>query len=154
MTKIGMKRQTPKKPIKKRETISSVKKRVWVLFSKYIRTRDCLKTTGCASFGLCITCGKRYHIALLQAGHFIPGRHNANLFSEKGVHAQCYNCNINLRGNTLEYRRQIIQMYGEGYDEVLEKEAQQIRKFTVAELIVFEQYLKNKLKQKELEHGS
>ena len=152
MTKTGMKRQTPKKPIKKRETISSVKKRAWVLFSKCIRIRDCLKTTGCASFGLCITCGKRYHISLLQAGHFIPGRHNANLFSEKGVHAQCYNCNINLRGNTLEYRRQINKMYGEGYDEVLEKEAREIKKFTVKDLLELEQDLKNKLK--ELEHGS
>src|SRR3990167_8214756 len=112
---------------KKKPTLSSVKKKAWVLFSQYIRMRDCLRTTGCSSFGLCITCSKRYHIKLLQAGHFIPGRHNANLFSEEGVHAQCYNCNINLRGNTLEYRRQIIKLYGKGYDEVLEKQANEIK---------------------------
>ena len=82
--------------------------------------RDCLKTTGCTSFGLCVTCSRRYHIKLLQAGHFISGRHNANLFSERGTHAQCYNCNINLRGNTLIYRRKILEMYGEDADEKLE----------------------------------
>ncbi len=120
----------------KKKTISSLKRKAWVLFSQYIRMRDCLRTTGCTSFGLCITCGKRYHFKLLQAGHFIPGRHNANLFLEKGCHAQCYNCNINLRGNTLEYRRKIIEMYGKGYDEVLEKEAQQIKKFTPQDLEV------------------
>jgi len=119
---------------KKRPTLSSLKKKAWILFSQYIRMRDCLRTTGCASYGLCITCGKRYHIKLLQAGHFISGRHNANLFNEEGCHAQCYNCNINLRGNTLEYRRQIIKLYGEGYDEVLETQARKIMKFTPSEL--------------------
>jgi len=130
----------------KRETIAKVKKNVWVVFSKYIRLRDCLETTGCASFGLCITCGKRYHFKLLQAGHFIPGRHNANLFSERGTHAQCYNCNINLRGNTLEYRRKIIEMYGEGADEELEEIARQIKSYTVVELKELEASLKAKIK--------
>lgn len=122
----------PTKP--KKKTTSSVKKKAWEYFSRMIRVRDCIKTTGCTSWGLCVTCGKRYHISLLQAGHFIPGRHNANLFEEKGCHAQCYNCNINLKGNTLIYRRKINEMYGEGYDEVLEENANQIKKFTVPEL--------------------
>ena len=129
-----MKKTLKKESTNKKKTISSAKRKAWVLFSIYIRTRDCLKTTGCASFGLCITCGKRYHFKLLQAGHFISGRHNANLFSEEGCHAQCYNCNINLRGNTLEYRRKIIKMYGKGYDEVLEQEARRTLKFTPQDL--------------------
>lgn len=131
---------------RKRATVSSLKKKAWVLFSQYIRLRDCLKTTGCASFGLCITCSKRYHIKLLQAGHFISGRHNANLFSEKGTQAQCYNCNINLRGNTLEYRRQIIKLYGEGADEVLESEAKQIKKFTIKDMEDLITELKKKIR--------
>ena len=118
----------------KKRTLTKAKKECWEVFSKFIRTRDCLKTTGCTSWGLCVTCGKRYHFKLLQAGHFIGGRHNNNLFSERGVHAQCYNCNINLRGNTLAYRRRIIEMYGEGADEELEREERQLRKFTVQEL--------------------
>jgi hypothetical protein len=118
----------------KQPSKSTIKKRAWEAFSRFIRTRDCLRTTGCADWGLCITCGKRYHIKLLQAGHFIPGRHNANLFSEKGCHAQCYNCNINLRGNSLEYRRQIIKLYGEGYDEILEKEDRDIKKYSPQDL--------------------
>lgn len=134
---------------KKRPSISSLKKKTWVVFSQYIRMRDCLKTTGCKDWGLCITCSKRYHIKLLQAGHFIPGRHNANLFSEEGCHAQCYNCNINLRGNTLEYRRKIIEMYGRFADVLLEKEARQIRKFTPQELMGMAEYYKNKIKELE-----
>jgi len=136
----------PKINAKKKPTLAKLKNKLWPIFSLYIRTRDCLKTTGCASFGLCITCGKRYHIKLLQAGHFIPGRHNANLFSEKGTNAQCYNCNINLKGNTLVYRRKIIEMYGFGADEELEREDKQIKKFQEFELLKMIEDYKNKTK--------
>ncbi len=131
---------------KKKPTLSKLKKNAWTLFSQYIRMRDCLRTTGCSSFGLCITCGKRYHFKLLQAGHFIQGRNNANLFSEEGTHAQCYNCNINLRGNTLEYRCQIIKLYGEGYDEVLRAKARETKKFTPSDLEELIKNLKEKIK--------
>lgn len=131
----------------KRVTVSQMKKKVWAAFSEYIRKRDCLETTGCASYGLCITCGKRLHFKLLQAGHFIPGRHNNNLFSEKGTHAQCYNCNINLKGNTLEYRRKIIELYSEGEDEELETQSRATRKFTVPELGELLEHYKQKIKE-------
>ena len=133
----------------KRITVSKIKKKVWAVFSEYIRKRDCLETTGCSSYGLCITCGKRLHFKLLQAGHFIPGRHNNNLFSERGTHAQCYNCNINLKGNTLEYRRKIIEMYGEGADEELETQSRATRKFAVPELGELLEHYQQKVKELE-----
>jgi len=132
---------------KKQPKISTLKKKVWVLFSEYIRKRDCLATTGLIDYGKCITCQKPIPRTLLQAGHFIPGRHNANLFSARGVHAQCYNCNINLKGNTLEYRRKIIELYGEGADLELEEEARQIKKFTIPELEALKVELKEKIKE-------
>lgn len=120
--------------MKSKKTVPKLKKKLWALFSIYIRMRDGLKTTGSIEWALCVTCGKRYHFKMLQAGHFIAGRHAGNLFSEEGTHAQCYNCNINLRGNTLEYRRQILKLYGTGADTTLEEEAHKIRKFIVPEL--------------------
>jgi hypothetical protein len=135
----------------KHKTVASEKKKTWETFSKWVRLRDCIGTTGTKAFALCITCGKRYHISVLQAGHFIPGRHNSNLFSERGVHAQCYNCNINLKGNTLEYRRKIIELYGEGADLELEAEDRQLRKFTVSELEQMRADYNQKIK--ELENG-
>lgn len=119
---------------RKRPTLSSVKKKTWEAFSRYIRTRDCIKTTGCPDWGLCCTCGKRYHIKLLQAGHFIAGRGNSILFDEVGTNAQCYNCNINLKGNTLAYRDFIVREYGEGEVERLRVLSGQAVKFTVVEL--------------------
>jgi len=52
---------------------------------------------------------------------------------------------MNLKGNTLEYRRQIIKMYGEGADEEIEREADQIKKFTTPELLELKEYYRNKI---------
>lgn len=130
---------------RKKRTIKQLKKDCWEIFSVYIRVRDCIRTTGCPSWGLCISCGKRYHIKLLQAGHFIPGRHNSNLFYERGVHAQCYNCNINLKGNTLNYADALVELYGEDIIEELRENARKTKKFTIAELEEFKLKLKEKL---------
>lgn len=86
---------------------------------------------------------------MLQAGHFVSGRHNAGLFSEKGVHAQCYNCNINLKGNTLEYRRQIVKKYGVDMDTRLEIEAAQVLQYKVCDLEEMAEVYKLKIKELE-----
>ncbi|KKM95072.1 hypothetical protein LCGC14_1191730 [marine sediment metagenome] len=133
-----------KRPIKK------LKAEAWRLFSLFIRMRDCLRTTGSVEYGECITCNNTLPFEELQAGHFIPGRHNTNLFSEKGVHAQCKRCNLFLGGNQLEYRRQIIKLYGEGYDEVLEEENKIGKKSSVDELEAIIKFLKEKIKLLEI----
>ena len=134
---------------KLKKTVTWWKKKVWKVFSEYIRLRDALNTTGSPHTLRCCSCGKPYPafgVGCAQAGHFIPGRHNSILFSEHCVHGQCYNCNINLYGNTLEYRRRIIEMYGDGYDEVLEQEDRRIKKFTRQELEEMKIDLKAKIK--------
>ena len=133
----------------KHKTITKVKKETWIEFSKFIRMRDGLRTTGSIDWALCITCGKRYHFKMLQAGHFVAGRHNGNLFSERGTHAQDYNCNINLKGNTLVYRRKIIELYGEGADLELEAEAERKIQYKVFELEELKETFKQKIKELE-----
>lgn len=76
-------------------------------FSKYIRTRDCLRFTGDPEEGRCVTCNRYYPYKKLQAGHFISGRGNAVLFDERLVYSQCVGCNGNppmgKGGNYVEY---------------------------------------------------
>lgn len=83
------------------------KEKAWVAFSKYIRTRDCLRFTGDPEEGMCITCKRSYPFSKLQAGHFISGRGNAVLFDERLVYSQCLGCNGNppmgKGGNYVEY---------------------------------------------------
>ncbi len=86
---------------------------LWKLFSKFIRLRDCLKTTGTIWRGKCVTCGRVYRFNDLHAGHFIPGRMNSILFNEQAVHIQCFRCNVVLGGNWPLYYRFMQSLYGQ-----------------------------------------
>jgi len=100
-----------KKPVRKANKgklggLRALRKKLWTLFSLFIRTRD--KFT-------CITCGKVAEGSGMHAGHFITGATcPASLyFDERNVHAQCYHCNINLSGNWVIYERKMIERYGQ-----------------------------------------
>lgn len=85
---------------KKKPSISSLKKKLWTEFSLYIKNRD---------NWTCFTCGRKAEGSGLHAGHFIPKSVGGNslYFHETNVHAQCYNCNINLGGNQYEYGQRL-----------------------------------------------
>lgn len=91
-----------KKP--KKITYAKAKRKAWDAFSKYIRLRD--EVQGC------FTCGVVKPYKQMQAGHWIPGRHNSILFDERGYHAQCYHCNIGLKGNPVVYYDRMLKDYG------------------------------------------
>uniref|UniRef100_A0A6M3LUQ8 Putative lambda recombination protein n=1 Tax=viral metagenome TaxID=1070528 RepID=A0A6M3LUQ8_9ZZZZ len=132
---------------KKQASKKTIKDRTWRAFSKYIRLRDCLKTTGTVTHGKCITCGKLLSITFCDAGHFVSRRYNSTLFDERNVHIQCRYCNRFLNGNLLEYRRQIIRLYGEGIDIELEDKATEITKLGVEDLTNIEKYYKIKVEE-------
>ncbi len=117
-----------------KHTLSWHKKRAWKEFSRYIRLRDAIKTTGTETHLKCCTCGKLVealtgsHCA--DAGHFIPGRHNSVLFSEHGVHGQCKQCNVYKSGNPAQYLVFMQEKYGqEEIDRLLALKHQTV-KFT------------------------
>ncbi len=117
----------------KKRTVSSAKAATWKVYSRYVRLRDCLYTTGSLEWGECVSCGRTFEFNHLDAGHFIPKK-SGNYFSERGVNAQCQSCNRFHSGQQLPYRREIVERYGEGVDLELEWEARQSKKFTVQEL--------------------
>ena len=97
---------------KKLPTVASEKKKTWTAFSRFIRLRDCLRTTGTIYEGLCVTCLRRFHFKKLQAGHFVPSRCNSILFHEKNCHAQCCGCNVYQHGNLIPYGIWMAETYG------------------------------------------
>jgi hypothetical protein len=131
-------REIKKKTKKKIVKTSTLKKKAWDLFSRYIRMRDCLKTEGHIYEGKCYTCGKTFLFENLQAGHFIDGRKNNNLFDERGVHAQCYQCNVGLKGNKVIYTLNMQRDYGQTViDEMLKKnrEPRNVKGYEYLEMI-------------------
>ena len=95
----------------KRTPLKIAKDSAWSAFSAFIRTRDCLRTSGTLEEGVCISCGRPTPYKGSQAGHFISGRTNAILLDEDLVHLQCYHCNIGLSGNYVEYFVAMEQLY-------------------------------------------
>lgn len=76
--------------------LSLLKKKLWKVFSLYIRTRDKF---------VCFICGRKCEGSGYHAAHFIPKSVGGIIlyFHEENVHGCCYHCNINLGGNLWEY---------------------------------------------------
>ena len=112
-----------KTPLKRKTALSArpksekarLKAEVWNLVSAYVRLRDALMTTGSLDECRCVTCGRRKPLFVrggIEAGHFIPGRHNSILYDVRAIHGQCSYCNDYLKGNWVPYRDYMVRMYG------------------------------------------
>jgi hypothetical protein len=115
---------------KTKNTVTYWKKKCWDLFSQIVRYRDC----GVDMYGNCCTCGTKKHFSELQAGHFIPGRHNSVLFDMRNCHAQCMQCNVLLKGNMVRYYRFMRERYGQEVIDELERLDSETRQFKVFQL--------------------
>lgn len=151
-TPLGRTSASPKKSSKPLRAKSNserkkLKDAAWDAFSLYVRTRDSLLTTGTLDACLCITCGARkprLGVDCIQAGHFIPGRGNAVLFSEDGVHGQCGYCNMKpprgLNGNLIAYWPVMEKLYGRPRVDELIRESKQTIKYSHADLRAIAEY--------------
>lgn len=84
----------------------SDKKKLWQIFTKYIKLRD--KNT-------CFTCSKKAEGYGMGGGHYKPaGACGLDYyFSEINVNAQCTYCNLTLQGDQVNYRGRLVRKYGE-----------------------------------------
>lgn len=131
---------------KRAKTISKLKKETWNAFSKYIRLRDCLLTTGTKEHALCFTCGNKFHFKELQAGHLVDGRYNSILFDEDGVHAQCLQCNYFKSGNKEKYIPKMIELYGMERVKEIQDRKNIIKRFDRDGLIKLKEYYETEYK--------
>lgn len=113
-----------KKPKKKKVSLSKLMIKADAVFSKYIRSRDALRTTGSIERVICISCGKEVenHGHFINCGHFIPRYCKSTRYDENNCHGQCVYCNKYLSGNLFCYEEALTDKFGE--NEVLKlKEA-------------------------------
>ena len=111
--------------------LSSLKKKVWAVFARYIKGRD---------HWTCVTCGFKEKSVRLNAGHFLQGRAGKTLFDPRGVHAQCAGCNSN-GGSPVEYYRFMRETYGEEVITELRNQDREVYQYSRPELIkLLEEY--------------
>jgi hypothetical protein len=116
--------------LKKKQTLSGLKKKAWKLFSEWIRRRDA-DEGGTVN---CYTCGALFFWKELHAGHAIPGRHNAVLFDEEIVKPQCPTDNIWKGGQYHIFATKLIKEHGmEWWDQKL-IDSRKVVKYTASDL--------------------
>ncbi len=141
-------------PKKKIKTVARLKKDLWTVFSRYIRLRDAISTTGMSTEVSCITCYRTYPTVEVDAGHFIASYpHGYIRFDEKNVHAQCKRCNMN-QGEQYLYGLRMIQLYGQEEVNRLQKEKNLEKKWRASELESLIVQYKAKVKEFIGAHGS
>ena len=109
-------------------------------FQKYIRLRDINNA--------CISCGST-ESKIWDAGHFKKAElYTGLIFDERNVRKQCRKCNTYLNGNEGEYRKQLIEMFGQKWVDILDEDANKLRtyKFTREELINIKKKYTQKIK--------
>ena len=61
----------------------------------------------------CISC-QRHHHGQYHAGHYLSvGSHPELRFEPRNIFKQCKPCNVDKHGNLLEYRKNLIALYGQ-----------------------------------------
>jgi hypothetical protein len=126
----------PKTKKKNKKTL--LMRKVWKLFSEYIRKRD---------KGRCFTCSVKRDIREMHAGHFVHNKSTPVYFNELNVHCQCPKCNTFLGGNRDVYLRNIQKKYGIKKGDWLMAQRFKIHRYSIKELEELIETYKNKLKE-------
>lgn len=122
-----------KKPLKKLEekpSINKVKKELY----KAVQLLARLQEVDQYGFGKCISCWRRIKWNEGHGWHYIPRMHMATAFDLRNIHLQCPYCNNQLHWNLIEYRKNMIEQFGEDLVLELEEKKNQTKDFTLEEL--------------------
>lgn len=111
---------------KKSIPLNSLKKKLWKIFSEYIRLRDSDEYGNVR----CISCGSIRHWKDVHAGHYEKRGYLGTFVDERNVHGQCPRCNLYLNGNQSAYAIALRKKYGETILEELDKLKNSREKYT------------------------
>ena len=123
------------------DTVKSLKKEVWDLFSEWVRRSESDENGYCK----CVTCGRVLHWKEVDAGHYISRKHNSVFIDERNVHPQCKSCNGFGHGMEAAYKNYIIKRYGESVEATLQMLKRRNHQFTVFELQQYRKLYQEKL---------
>jgi hypothetical protein len=129
MKKTPLKRKA-KKPGARRKSVSALKKKLWTVFSQWVR----LSHSNNEGYNSCFTCDRPLFWKESQAGHFISRRFNMTFVHEQNVHPQCGKCNLWLSGDQYNYGRRLDIKYGEGTADELLRLSKLDKKFDIFEI--------------------
>lgn len=120
-----------------------IDKKLWPVFSEYIRLRDSNENGFCT----CITCPNIRYWKNMDCGHGISRGHMGTKYHEENNHAQCKICNCHKRGNPVEYKKAVDKKYGPGTWEKIQAMARIPTKFGGFEVSTMLFYFQEEIKK-------
>ena len=124
MKRTSLRRVSPNKVKYKKPKGQVLKKKLDVVFSKYIRHKYADSNGNVA----CYTCTTVKPIAQMQNGHWIPRNILATRFDERNCRPQCVACNMFQRGRPDVFAVKLLEEYGGGELKALQARRQEIIK--------------------------
>lgn len=127
-------------------TVSQADKKLWPVFSEFIRLRDADENGMCS----CFTCGLMRHWKQMDCGHGLGRQHKSTKYHEKNNHAQCKRCNGFEGGMRERYKENVDKKYGKGTWDLLEMMSRKPSKwgvFEIEQLIIYYKKEVEKLKK-------
>lgn len=103
-------------------TVTSLKKKLDAIFSKFIRQKYADSNGNCR----CYTCGYTAHWKKLQNGHMVSRYYLATRYDERNCRPQCYTCNMFRNGMIPDFSKRLEEELGEGITKTLYEEARKI----------------------------
>lgn len=111
---------------KRKVTLPKLKKKLDLVFGKFIRARDKDEN----GWAVCCTCNKPCRDGNVNAGHWISRGFLPTRYEETNVNAQCVNCNNWLGGRADDHERFIEKKHGK-------EEVERLRKLKLTENFKF-----------------
>ena len=114
---------------KKLVPLPKLKKKLWAIFSQYIRRKDADEN----GIVQCISCPTKAHWKEVDCGHYEKRGHLGTFVDERNNHGQCRRCNHYLGGNQSAYAIALVRKYGPGILEELDSLKRSRDKYSRAE---------------------
>lgn len=127
-------------------TKAGMKKKAQTMLQRLVRLKAADSNTGLCQ---CVSCGKIDHYKAMDGGHFISRSYSFHTLREENVHPQCKRCNRFFAQCHDDYRRYMVDMYGEDFVEWLTDTKNRPKKFTEADLLEIIEELKPQIKDQE-----
>ena len=96
----------------KRRSYKTAETAAWKAFSRYIRLRDSIRSTGTLEECECFFCRKILPTSAMQAGHVVSRSYRNALFNPEVVFSSCVECNYRREGNHVLGFLHLVEMVG------------------------------------------
>lgn len=121
-----------------------IDKKLWPIFSTFIRLRDSNENGYCK----CFTCGGIRYWRNLDCGHGVKRQHMATKYHEQNNHAQCKLCNGPMGGGKpKQYKEEMNKRYGPGTWDSIEMLSRTVCKFGAFEIATMTFHYKEEIKK-------